>query len=79
MDNADMKPNRWLRYHIARTKARWIYEQVQAGRKVYLSTTYKHTQIGPKELPLVCAFPSGLYVRHGKIWLCYDYATISAR
>jgi hypothetical protein len=76
MKNSQMKKNRFKIWAEARKKAKFIFDQVLAGKTVYLATATKITKITKKQLALVYATKSGLIIRHGKQELCYDYAKI---
>jgi hypothetical protein len=78
MKNSDMKRGRIKRWCDARKKSRWIWDQVNAGKTVYLSTYTHVTKINKKNLALVYATTDGLIVQHGRQKVCYDFAKITA-
>lgn len=78
MTNDEMKPGRFLRFHVARAKVRWIEEKLAAGATVQL-TTYTHaTRFTRKHLGMFKATKTGAYVQHGKRWDCIDGCKIDA-
>lgn len=79
LSNDQMIAGRFARWGEARRKEAWIRERVEAGFTVYLSTVTHHTTITAKHLSLIKATKTGLYIRRGKKWLCYDGAKISAQ
>lgn len=78
MDNATMKPGRFLRWALARRKLNWIVARVNEGRDVFLTTATRSTRIGKRQLAQVRATKNGLSVQHGSKWLNHDYSKITA-
>jgi hypothetical protein len=77
--NEKMIANRYANWARYRRAFNFIKSHAERGGTVYLSTALKITTIKAKHLPLVVATRSGLYVKHGKQWLCYMDRGVSCR
>ena len=78
MSNEEMKAGRFLRWADARRKLAWIVGQISAGRTVLLVSGMSATKLTAKHLEQIKATRSGLYVKHGSKWLCYNFHNITA-
>jgi hypothetical protein len=81
LTNADMLPDRYLRWARARQVLRWIHSEIRAGRTVYLTSPLRSTStyITPKRAARIKATREGLFVRFEGQWLSYDDASMSSK
>jgi hypothetical protein len=63
---------------MAETKLTWIKERIAEGRTVYLTTYLRATKITAKHLQLIRVRNNALEVCHGKKWLDYNGARLTA-
>ena len=78
MTHDEMKPNRFGRWCDARKKLNAILSALDSGQTVMVSTYTKATQYTTKHRNMFKATKNGLYVQHGKSWVCIDYCKITA-
>lgn len=76
MSNEQMVSNRFYRWQVARRKLAWIQARIAEGREVAFCTQTRATKITAKNLACVKAARTGIYVQHGRNWLCYDFANL---
>lgn len=76
--NSDMKAGRYQRWHEARKRIRWIWDRLEEGRTVYVTTATSSTAYRPKHKGLFVATKSGACVHNGKSLVCIDYCKITA-
>ena len=77
MNYNDMKANRFGRWCEARKKLAEIIRALDSGKTVMVSTYTKATQYTAKHKSMFSASKTGLYVQHGKSWVCIDYCKIT--
>ena len=73
MSNAEMKPNRFLRWATARKLVASIQSHLLAGGTVVMGTYTKATAYKKAHAEWFTATRSGAYVRSGKGRVCIDY------
>ena len=78
MNNSDMKPGRYLRWHRARVLVAQINEALGSGATVQLTTALQVTRYTAKHAGMFRATRTGAYVQHGKRWDCIDYCKVTA-
>lgn len=82
LTNAQMKPRRFLDWHIARKRIAWIKAHLEAGNNVYLCTYTRATRFTPKHLAgfdeWFRATKTGGYVARGKQWDNFDGSALRA-
>lgn len=76
LTNSQMTKNRWLRYHEAREKVRFIRENLLAGRHVYIFTSMCLWKFSTCHADIFKAGRNGAYMRRGKALECIDGAAI---
>ena len=76
LTNSQMTANRYGRWAAARAKAAYIKRHLLAGRTVIMGSAIKQTKLTAKNIDMVKATKTGLYIQHGKSWLCYDFNSI---
>lgn len=79
LKNSQMIAGRFKAFALAKRKLAFIKDKIAEGKVIYLSTYGHHTKVTAKSVELVKASKSGLWVQHGKRWLNYDGAAISAQ
>jgi len=72
MTNEQMKPFRFLRWQMARSKIAFIQSHLLQGQTVYLCTMTRATKLTAKNFDMIKATKSGAYMQSGKNWVCID-------
>jgi len=78
MTNAEMKSNRYLRWHKARCRIAWILARIAEGHTVQIATHTRAVRYTAKHAAMFKATKSGAFVQRGKVWDCIDHTNISA-
>lgn len=76
MNNDQMKPNRYLRWHKARVLVSRIQSHLNAGGKVMIGTATRHTTYDKRHVDMFRATRTGAFAQRGKNWECIDFCGI---
>ena len=78
LTNAEMRPERYLRWNVARGKFRWMLTMWDGGHDVLVCTWTRATRLSPKHRDYVRATRGGLSMRSGAKWVSIDYCKLVA-